>query len=402
MSRKTDSALRAGLKAGRKTYRRGLAENEYEYGLTMNANEAAAANQAAALSTYALGATGIDRSAVRGLRSQVRAAKRGSRKTAAAEAASVRRYGSAMGSTASNAFAGARARSAAGIAKAVAARTQGAAGSAALAGAQDIAQRGVDAQQAAGEFAIAQAFQARNAISAETFATLQGDLYKTALDYQYQWDLWKKELDATNKAADKEEVQGVKRMAAEIPTIMDAMSEVGQELRDKGTFGDATAASVATEVASRLGYEIGSPEWTYIQTMAVNYVQLGKAGEKHILGQSATAAINTLYADAKGFNKDGGWGDKLRSSVEVYDSTFNADDHDRELFAEDLKPGTTIGAAISENVRAQAPQQFGGSGTATVVEIELRLAAQALGIGMDTKLTPSQIAAIKQFLKGKV
>jgi hypothetical protein len=139
--------------------------------------------------------TGVERVQAKGLRAKAEVERRRRTVTNA--------YGAGLGEVADRAFrpaGGVAAESAANLgAGAAVGRRTGQVGK----DVRGIAQAGVKAGQAAAEYALAQALASRNSLTAETIAGLTGQLYQSALDYQMQWDMWKKQQDYAAKQAEK-------------------------------------------------------------------------------------------------------------------------------------------------------------------------------------------------------
>lgn len=336
MGKRTGISLKDGLAANRAARRAGFKENTADYDVAMSANTAGAGNLSRQLSRLGKGLAGANARTETSLARQVAAAKAASRRTTAAEGKTVRAYGTALAGTAHDAFAPAAARSAADVAKARAAATQGATVSRLGGIVAGIAAEGATAQQAAGEYALAQAYAARNALTASDFAQLQGDLYKTAYGYQQQWELWKKQQDYAEKQAKKEGVKGVGRLANEAPTIMDATAARLQELRDQATdtnhpITNMDVTATATQIAQENGWEPGSAQYALIVKTLLQVKNAGANGGSMNIGDAFNSAIDILYAGKEGKE----WREGLRESITTYASMYHQDDHERVMFEGD-------------------------------------------------------------------
>jgi len=150
----------------------------------------------------------------------------------------------------------------------------------------------------------------RNIISAETVAQLEGDLYKSAIDYNMQWSLWKRQQDYARKMAEKEAGPGARNTVdrlvdegAEIATgAADAFRTERDALAaDDKTVKDMDITKVATAWAAENGYTADSPQFTvFIETMRIL-----KNNPHQGTDTAYKTAIERLYSGEKGWDK---WG----------------------------------------------------------------------------------------------
>lgn len=202
----------------------------------------------------------------------------------------------------------------------------------------------------AAQYGLAQALQQRTIIDNNTLAQLTGQMYNTALQYNMQWEMWKKQQEYAADQAKKANKQGVGRLAAETPLIMDSINGVVGELRDNGELNGATAPEVAAKVMGELGYDptANPAESQYIMAIARNYVSMAHSGGGGGGGIAAAtnAAITQIYGDSQGFER---WGQPLQDSINSYSNIYDPSD-DRPM-------ETGAGPAASA--------QDGGTGTST-------------------------------------
>jgi hypothetical protein len=175
-----------------------------------------------------------------------------------------------------------------------------------------IAKAGVAAQSAAAQYSLNQALQQRAIIDNQTLASLTGDLYKSALDYNMQWTMWKRQQDYAAKLAEREGGESsrasAEAMMAEGPGLAAGAADAWREYRDEwyepdGTLKDdapkfdITAAAQAYAVEN--GYSLESPQMAlYISTLR-NIKNGANADE------AFSEAMNSLFSTTKGWDK---WG----------------------------------------------------------------------------------------------
>lgn len=173
-----------------------------------------------------------------------------------------------------------------------------------------IAAQGVAANKQAAGYAMAQALQARNIVTAETLAGLTGQLYQTAMEYNMQWEMWKKQQDYAAKLAEKEG-QGNKADAMRLineggdigadaaNTLRDIKNEVGE---DFDPAKDVNITDLATTYANENGYDPAGPE----VTLYINILRRMKSGAN--VDVAMEQSYQSLFGSYPGFNK---WGDAV-------------------------------------------------------------------------------------------
>lgn len=293
-------ALRAVKASGRAAYK----ENRADYLVAESAAKAGLANLSAQQGVFAGGNRKVNANAVGALQNLRGQARASARTVRAKESAAVNRYGAGLGGSVASQFGVAKAAGAAGVQEAKAALVQGRGVAGAGATARDIAAQGVQAQGEAAQYALAQALQARNQVSSDTMAQLTGQLYQTALQYNMQWDLWKKQQNYALNLANKQKSDAAATMAARLP---DEMGTIGASVATtaeaegvdfnggKATPGDDFSVSTALAAwAGANGYAPTDPEFAIAAQVFRNI----KSGM--MPGDATQSAIQTLYAGAPG------------------------------------------------------------------------------------------------------
>jgi hypothetical protein len=297
-------------------------------------------------------ASGVHRGSVRGLRQLVKGAKATKRATARSQAKTVNLYGTAMGGVVREKYGSARAVAAGGVAKAGAAAAMGSAMGRIGNVVQSIAETGAAAQSEAANFAFANALAARNAVSAETLAGLTGQMYQTALQYQLEWDMWKRQQDYAEKQAKETEKPAINYLNGIAPGIA---ADAGDLIRANVTgaegaqLADIEPGVLSAEWAAANGY---GPSEQAIMAATLRNMKSGMNA-----GPSMTTALRTLYSDMPGWNR---WGDSLMRGLAAgaeaetyarYAPTL-ADDND----------AATVAGVLGERAVAEIPslrEQFG-------------------------------------------
>lgn len=228
------------------------------------------------------------------------------------QAGTTSRYGSALGESIAGSYK---------VAGAVAAGTAKKTGAAAAAGVAQtqaaitvagIAKQGVKAQKAAGEYSLNQALQQRTIIDNQTLASLTGQLYQTALQYNMQWQMWKKQQDYALKAADKAQNKELRDAAEALPgqapqwgvdawKIVDDYSQAND-----GDLSQFNITEAATTWASQNGYNPAGTE----AGVVVAIMRGLKAGQP-----TATATVNAMDTLFGGLHQWDKIGYSIKSSV---------------------------------------------------------------------------------------
>lgn len=218
-----------------------------DYGVTKSANKAGAANlnaQLGRINRQLLGTTKRTTKAVGHLTQRSKAVER---QTRARQNASVSRYGTSLGASVSQQFQTARATSAAGVQGLRGARTVAARGANMAQGVIGIAEAGAKAQKASGDYALAQALQARYTVSAETAFAAEQELRLQQLQFQQQ----KKLQDLENQEA-AGGVPGVSAAVASASSYAgELMNAFNNPLDKDGNYGNAT--DVANKIIADAG-----------------------------------------------------------------------------------------------------------------------------------------------------
>lgn len=176
--------IRAGQRAMNK-------EAGVEYGVTKSANKAGVANLNAQLGRINRQLQGTTKRTTKNVAHLTQRAKEVERQTRAKQDAAVSRYGTSLGGSVNQQFQTAEATSAAGVQSLRGARSVAARGANMAEGVMGIAAQGAKAQKASGDYALAQALQARYQVSAETAFQAEQDLRLEQLQFEHQKELAK-------------------------------------------------------------------------------------------------------------------------------------------------------------------------------------------------------------------
>ena len=239
----------------------------------------------------------------RGLRRNLRQARAGQRNVRASQARAVNAYGAALGASAARQFAPAAATAAAGTATARGAARAGRSQQRIADVVQGIAAEGASAQASAAKYALAQAMQARNTLSAETIAGLTGQLYQTALQYQQQWDLWKRQQDYARKQAEKTGSEDLKRLAEVLPDELPQIGLEAWQLYDEAyaTDKNVNAPALMQAYADKYGYTPQDPQYQVFAATVRKMV--GQEPQDIDTSALLTQSVRTLYGGEKGWEK---------------------------------------------------------------------------------------------------
>jgi hypothetical protein len=220
---KVPASIRTGLAAVQAQGQAMHHEAMADYGVVLSASNAGSANQRrqlGRLERQVMGDLGRNQASLRQLTRKARANQGAVR---ASQAQTVSRYGAALGGHVSEAYGQANATAAAGTQVAKGAQAAGRATTKLGKTVMGLAESEVVAQKASAQYSLNQALQQRNIIDNQTLATLEGQLYQTALQYNMQWELWKKQQDYALKAAKKSEY-------AEAEAAVDQLMNEGSDL----------------------------------------------------------------------------------------------------------------------------------------------------------------------------
>lgn len=296
-------SLGAGIKAVKTLGKQMGAEAKADYKVALSASAAGQSNlatQRGRAQALFLGTEAATASKLRSLTQRAKAVQRG---VTAQEAATTARYGTALGASVARAYGGAAATAAAGVLEAKGNVAMGGGIAAAGKTAMQFAKQEGMAQADAAKYALDQALQQRTIIDNQTLASLTGQLYQTALQYNEQFKLYKREQDlaAKNAGANK---GNITRLTTEAPGIATGAADAVRAAVDAGqnpysadsTFNIGTTAQTWAQAN---GYDPNGPEAQIFAATARNII----AGQN--APYAAQAALTTLYSGAPGFEK---WG----------------------------------------------------------------------------------------------
>jgi hypothetical protein len=168
-----------------------------------------------------------------------------------------------------------------------------------------IAKAGVAAQSAAATYALNQALQQRAIIDNQTLAALTGDIYKSALDYNMQWSMWKKQQDYAARQAEREggalgrsQAEALMGEGGQIAVDAAETWRSVRHLEDEAQ----SITDLATTWATQNGYDLASPQaQLYIATL--RNISNGMTAD-----EAFKTAATTLFSGTPGFEK---WGDSV-------------------------------------------------------------------------------------------
>lgn len=311
---KATPGLKAALKVVNRLGKQMYAESDADYAVALSASNAGQANlakQTRGLTRDLLLSSTQNRLAVQSLSQRARA---GVKQTQAKQAGISNRYGAAMGASAAAQFAPAMATAKAG-AEVLKGMSKASAKTAkvgqTVAG---IAAAGVRAQKQAAAYSLNQALQQRNIIDNQTLAGLTGQLYQTAMEYNMQWELWKKQQDYAAKQAEKTSGFGTKQDAIRLMNeggdiaagaadyFRDAKNEAGEDFNPS----DVSVSEAAQEYALENNYD---PNGAEVALFSATMRELKSGYSTNITASEAYGnAMSTLFGGAKGFEK---WGEDV-------------------------------------------------------------------------------------------
>lgn len=317
--KKGTPGLRAALANASKLGRQMNKEAMADYRVAMSAGAAGTANLRNQLGRIERAAGMAIRTDDVNIRSIGREARGVARAARAREHATVRQYGSALGQSVSNAYAGANTSAAGTRAMLRAQVKQGSEQTRVGTTVAQMAQTAAGAQGEAANYAFAQALQQRNIVSAETVAQLQGDLYKTALSAELEFQNFKRQQDYLKKLQDDEEkkngnaaLKGLDRVTDEVPGVL---WEVGYAMREAEESGaEFNIREAAQAQLEKYGIPVVNPDGTESAQFQVLVASLGKMKRDSALGaeEAFNGALGTLYSGTPGFNK---WSDRYYASA---------------------------------------------------------------------------------------
>lgn len=237
------------------------------------------------------------------------------RRVRADEARTVSRYGQALGAAVNSVYAPAQAVADSSVQMQRGAEIAGVKGGRAAQTVAALGRQGVAAGNAAARYALAQALQQRTIVDSGTIAQLTGQLYQSAIDYQNQWSLWKKQQDYLKKQADKEEAGGRAGLRAVAETLSEEAPSMGYEAWnivndhwDENTGQlDGDIKTLADDWANANGYAVGGPEHTVMLATIRNLKNQGNPADA-----DTNAAINQAIAQL--YRGTPGW-ERISSSI---------------------------------------------------------------------------------------
>jgi alkylhydroperoxidase family enzyme len=177
-----------------------------------------------------------------------------------------------------------------------------------------IAQAGVAAQKQAAIYSMNQALQQRNIIDGQTLAALTGDLYKTAMSYNMQWDMWKRQQDYAAKQADKAGGTNMKAVANALTGEAPAIGREAWAAYDAAytaAEGDTSQiviggpGGLAEQYATANGYAPDAPQ---VQLYIAGLQKMKASGvDPQDIDTTAvmSGAAQTLYGGMPGWDKYG-------------------------------------------------------------------------------------------------
>ena len=293
-------------------------EARADFGVAMSASRAGQANLLRQLGTSGRSLTrslGRQQGKLTSLQAKARAAQQA---VARGEQATINRYGQELGGAVHEAYGQARAYAAAGKAEVKAEVARGAANARVAGGIMGIAQQGAAAGASAAQYAMAQALQSRYAISAETVAQLTGQLYQSALQYNLEWQMWKKQQDYAEKKAGNGEKGTVTQLIEDgSKTAVDAAEAARSWVEENN--GDISTLDVSAAIqtyAAENGYGPDDPRLAIFAETLRNM----KRGQN--AGAAWRSAIQTLYSNVPGFDR---WGEAaLAAGQSAFDTAVHA------------------------------------------------------------------------------
>ncbi|MES2156025.1 MAG: hypothetical protein V4510_12905 [bacterium] len=244
---------------------------------------------------------------------------------AADQAKTTSRYGAALGASVASQY-GRAAAVAAGTGKVVSGQVaEGQAQGRIAETVAGIAQAGVAAQKQAAVYSMNQALQQRNIIDSQTLAGLTGDLYKTAMSYNMQWDMWKKQQDYAVKQADKAQNDQMKQAAGALPEVAASTAgdayDIAKALDEADPENGITDMNV-TDAVTTWANENGVTDDGEVALMTYTLQNIKRAGG--ISGDTASTYVNSaiekLYGGMKGWDPT-----ILTATTGAINSYFTAD-----------------------------------------------------------------------------
>ncbi len=306
---KTGKTLKQAL-AAVDAYGKGLAkEAKADYTVGMSANAAGVAGLAGQTRALTRGLVLSEKQNSAAVQRLSARASGLSGKVSAQVAKTTGMYGAGLGSSIAGAYKPAAATAAA--------TGQIVAGQAKAAGEQQrtavqvahIAMQGVAAQNASGQYALAQALQQRNIADNATVGEMTAHLYETKLQENAQWELWKKQQDYATKKADAQTKPAVLRLINEGTDIAGGAAEAWRTNRDADSLDTMNVTQEAANWATNNGYDPQGPEAALFSATLRN---LGRDATGDANTPAAwTQAVTTLYSNTPGWNN---WGQDALSS----------------------------------------------------------------------------------------
>jgi hypothetical protein len=306
---KQSGTLKAGLAAAKKLQGQMADQRKAEYKTAASALRAGSqnlANQTQVFGRQLVIETGKNQAALAAI------AARGSRQSgvvARGEARARTAYGSAMGGVVGQAFSTARTSAAQTGKLSEAGQRFGNVEKMTAQGATQIAQAGVQATQAAAKYALAQALAAKTMVDNQTIANLEGSLYQTALQYNEQWKMWKKQQNyAAKQAAGSQMSQTVNTLTNEAPQLgVDAWKLYRDQYAAAGNDPSGIDVNKAvTDWASHAGYAADGPEAAVMRSALQKMIATGVGPNGGIdTTQVMTQAVQTVYGGLPGWDKYG-------------------------------------------------------------------------------------------------
>lgn len=220
-----------------------------------------------------------------------------------------------MGQVAQQQFGQARATAAAGRDVLAAQARQAAVGVGTAGIVARITGQGVAAADAAAQYALAQALQQRTIIDNQTLAQLSGDLYKTAMSYNMQWEMWKRQQEETEKKAKQEEKAAAKSIIAEAPIIGADAGDIIREAQQAEDFEGWDHFNI-TEAAQAWANENGrSPAETQLMIATLQRLKTAAINGSDVrVGPALQGAIDKLYGSLPGYER---WGADAVAAVQA-------------------------------------------------------------------------------------
>lgn len=292
------------------------------------------------------------------------------------------RYGSALGESVSNAFAGARGQAAAGEITAKASSRASLAIARTAGTVAGIAQAGVKAQGAAAAYSLNQALQQRAIVDNQTLAQLTGDLYSQAIQYNTQLALYERQrADARRDAKKAEEAANTQLLDSTVSILTSAGPKVYAWLNDRNNLKtdpetgliDITATLAEFQTDMALNPTVGPNGEPSIDSTMVSMATVALQGMRAGDGIDAGfySGLDTLYSSMEGWDAY-----SLKTIQAIITGGGDLDSARRATAAAVAKAaadaagsgGTTAGDAVNGdswlNLRAptQTPREGGPSG----------------------------------------